>query len=94
MQPVGLCLGDDRSHDGLMWGFGEDLVDRSRSCALMSTGLLWGQPPLACQLRADGGAEYVHFSANWSCCLAKLVAVDGVARRLQLILLDDIIEQR
>ena len=33
MQPVDLCLGDDRSHDGLMSGFGEDLVDRSRSCA-------------------------------------------------------------
>ena len=29
MQPVDLCLADDRSHDGLMWGFGEDLFDRS-----------------------------------------------------------------
>ena len=38
------CHCDDMPHDALMWGHGEDLVDRSGSCAPMSTGLLWGQP--------------------------------------------------
>ena len=35
----------------------------------------------ACQLRADGGAKYANFQANWSCCHAKLVAVDRLAGR-------------